>query len=175
MKKPTALVTTLSLSLLGLTTLCLTSQADTNIVANENFDSGIATNWNNNAVETSNPGGAFTPGFLGRHAGQASQQLFKTFTLPPQTESVDISFDFYEIDSWDTERFQVFIDDVVVFDETFRSGQTDTYPGVTSTPSASLGFGGWQEQFHSMSFFVPTTNGTVKLGFAAHTNQGVAD
>ena len=175
MKKPTALVTTLSLSLLGLATLCLTSQADTNIVANENFDSGTATNWNNNAVETSNPGGAFTPGFLGRHAGQASQQLFKTFTLPPQTESVDISFDFYEIDSWDTERFQVFIDDVVVFDETFRSGQTDTYPGVTSTPSASLGFGVWQEQFHSMSFFVPTTNGTVKLGFAAHTNQGVAD
>jgi hypothetical protein len=161
--------------LLNVALLFSCARADMILVSDENFDSGTATGWNDNAVETANPGGFFTPGFLGRHQGLGSQQLFKTFTLPANVESVDISFDFYEVDSWDNERFQVFINDAVVFDERFTHGANDSFPGVTSTPPAFLGFEQWQEQFHSMSFNIPTTASTIKLGFAAHILSPITD
>jgi len=145
------------------------------VVADENYDGGSATGWNDNTVETSNPGGNFTAGFLGRHAGQSNQQLYKTFSLPPGVRSVDVEFDFYEIDSWDTERFVVYIDDVIVFDEFFAHGTNDSYPGVSSTAPANLGFSGWSEQFHSFSINVPTTASSIKLGFGAFLNSAIAD
>ena len=169
----TALVALLSMVLLTASS----AHAATTVVADENFDGGSASGWNDNKVETSNPGGNFTAGFLGRHQGLESQQLYKTFTIPSGIVNVNISFDFYEVDSWDNENFRVYIDDTQVFARNFQHGSNEALGGgmVSNGSNSNKGFGSWSDQFHGFSFDVTPTGTSIKLGFGAFLNGGESD
>jgi len=173
----TALVALLSMVLLTASS----AHAETVVVADENFNGGTASGWNDNSVETSNPNGNFTAGFLGRHAGQSTEQLYKTFALPSGTTSVDISFDFYEIDSWDGggDQFKVYIDNSEVYAASFRHGTDEPLGGpliANNSHNTNRGFSSWSDQFHSFSFTgITPASSAITLGFGAFTTQGLTD
>ena len=88
------------------------------LVSSEDFQSG-ATGWSDNTTETSNP---FLTRFLGRHSNEAGlQNTYKTYTLSGTQDYTILTFDFYRLDSWDTEQFRIFINDVVVFNKAFTT------------------------------------------------------
>jgi hypothetical protein len=153
------------------------------LVSSEDFQAG-ATGWSINTTETFNP---YLTRFLGRHSNEAgAQNVFKTYTLSGTQDSAVISFDFYRLDSWDTEQFRIFIDDVMIYNQTFLqnyvSGTADGSSGNVSwtvqeiTPFAANFVGGtWNDQLFRFTLRVDTGASSVKLGFSSTTNQGITD
>lgn len=153
------------------------------LVSAEDFEGG-ATGWSINTTEANYP---YLTRFLGRHSNEGgAQNVFKTYTLSGSQDFTILSFDFYRLDSWDTEQFRIFIDDVLVFNQTFT-------PAYTVIPDGSLGsvswtvqevtgsapnfvYGTWGDQI--MRFTVRIDNnaaGDIKLGFSSTTNQATND
>ena len=151
-------------------------QADAGIVvADEDFEGG-ATGWSNNATRNTQP--AFTE-FLGVFHGpdEADRTVSKTFALSGAQTGVTIEFDFYEIDSWDSEVMSLFIDgsNVPVISDTFHVGNYDDPALATplqGPPPTNLGFFGSADQTYRYSLSVPTTATSLELMFDFGLNSG---
>lgn len=153
-------------------------ETNASLVSNEDFESG-ASGWNNNTVTN---GGATFSNFLGRFGGSGgTQSVFKTYTLSGNQTQVTVGLDIYEIDSWDSESFQVYANDSLVatfifshgVDDSAANSLTKTFPADSGT--TDYGFAGWPDQGYHYSFTFATTATSFKLGFGSTLNQGIAD
>lgn len=111
----------------------------------EDFEDG-ALGWSDNKTTTGSA--AFTR-FLGRFAQQ--QETSKTYIVDEAAQEVVITFDVYEIDSWDGEAFRVSVNGEEVFAKPLRNSFTD------SSESGIRNAVQWR--------ILPTTDGTADLGF----------
>lgn len=165
----------LNASLIGLL-LTVCSSANAWLITSEDFESGTATDWSNNLVTVGNSN--FTT-FLGRHAGSnGNQYLSKTFALTGNQTEVNISFSFYEIDSWDNESLNIYINDILVRTDVYSVHAIDAPSGTTSlfTDNTSFGFtGSYYDQGIGYSFILNTTETSLKLGFGTTINQAIND
>ena len=154
------------------------------LVSSENFESG-ATGWSNNT--TSSGGAAFTNHLGGFSLDGGVQTVYKTYGLSGTQSSVNISFDMYEIDSWDGETFSIFVNDIAVFttalnQATFNSPADGSSGAVswtiqeTSSFNGNIGYGaGWVDQKSHYVLTISTTAASVKLGFSSTLNQPTND
>lgn len=108
----------------------------------------------------------------------ASPDVQKTFKLSGNQTSVTISFNFYEIDSWDNERLYLFINGarMTTIERTFDNNNTDDEihggsNGVTyDSAKLALGFGARSsdlDQLHTVTLQYPTGSTSITLGFGA--------
>ncbi len=153
------------------------------IVSSENFEGG-AVGWSDNTTET---GGAIYTTFLGRHSlDGGTQNVFKTYALSGTQSYITISFDMYEIDSWDGENFGIYVDDVLVYNSALHqsafNAPADGSSGAVSwtvqetTPfNANFAYGSWTDQRYHFNLTVATASATVKLGFTSTLNQAATD
>lgn len=154
------------------------------LVSHEDFESGVASGWASNTVEN---GGTWLTRHLGRFSNNgAGQTNFKTYTLGGGQEYTVIEFDFYRLDSWDTEAFRIYVDDALIFNQNFTtapvsipdgsSGSVSWSVTETTTTSTHFAYGTWTDQ--KMRFTLTIQNsaaGNVKLGFGSGVQQGIAD
>ncbi len=168
-----------------------TDAPSTTTVHFEDFEAG-ASGWSTN---TTTEGGAAFSRFLGRFGGSGDDAAVeKTFMIDDGTSEVTITFDLYEIDSWDGETLDIYLNDVAViqesFEHRFRSGAADRATsgeseGIswTITPKTSgyddLGFNDnfiWgSDQIHEVTITITDVDGALKFGIGSHLNQSISD
>ena len=151
-------------------------------VSIEDFEFG-ATGWSDN---TTTNGGSILTNYLGRHSSEGGvQDTYKTYTLSGTQDYATISFDFYRIDSWDTENFIIYVDDVAVYNVPFTTSYASPSDGSSgavswiiqkTTPfSTNFAHSGWNDQTFHFSLTIQSTAASVKLGFSSTLNQAVND
>ncbi|MCS0244076.1 tandem-95 repeat protein [Vibrio alginolyticus] len=154
------------------------------VIASDNFESG-SNGWNAN---TESSQGFETGDMLGRIGGTGGDEaVSKTYEIPSDVNEVNISFSFYEIDSWDGESFQIFVGGeqlTTLENSAFRTqdGTTTLYDSdgnevgeVIHGASQREGFSGWNDQAHQINLTVPVEDGELQLGFGSTLNQDVWD
>ncbi|EPI4817696.1 tandem-95 repeat protein [Vibrio alginolyticus] len=154
------------------------------VIASDNFESG-SNGWNAN---TESSQGFETGDMLGRIGGTGGNEaVSKTYDIPSDVNEVNISFSFYEIDSWDGESFQIFVGGeqlTTLENSAFRTqgGTTTLYDSdgnevgeVIHGASQREGFSGWNDQAHQINLTVPVEDGELQLGFGSTLNQDVWD
>ncbi len=154
------------------------------VIASDNFESG-SNGWNAN---TESSQGFETGDMLGRIGGTGGDEaVSKTYEIPSDVNEVNISFNFYEIDSWDGESFQIFVGGeqlTTLENSAFRTqdGTTTLYDSdgnevgeVIHGASQREGFSGWNDQAHQINLTVPVEDGELQLGFGSTLNQDVWD
>ena len=153
------------------------------LVANENFEAG-ASGWTNNLTEN---GGPNFSTFLGRFGnetfGNGGQVNQKTFALSGTQSQVNVSFNFYEVDSWDGEAFRVFVNGTQLFADPFQtssdqgsaSDSTRTRTRQLGNGTENLGFSFFPDQTYLYTFSVATTATSITLGFGSGLDQGAGD
>jgi hypothetical protein len=153
------------------------------VISNENFDAG-ATGWNNNTTRT--VGGER---ILGRFSGSLDAE--KTFAVSQDVAGYLITFDFYELDSWDNEEFYVYVDGKAVNLGRFSHGsdESENQKSGTSADDISWSYSSgarqylsntqhWADQIHSVTLWVPqgvVTGDELTLRFDARINSGMGD
>ncbi|HRQ60520.1 MAG TPA: cadherin-like domain-containing protein, partial [Alphaproteobacteria bacterium] len=155
-----------------------------NLVSSEDFQSG-ATGW---AINTTTAGGSFLTTYLGPFSNDGGvQSNSKTYALSGTQDYTVIEFDFYRIDSWDSEAFRIWINDTQVFSQNFtQSVQTvpDGSSGVVSWTVTELitinghaaGTSNWNDQIFRFTMTIQNSAAaSIKLGFGSLTNQGTSD
>ena len=143
------------------------------IVITEDFEGG-ATGWSDNGTDATEPG--FSE-FLGRFEGPSGSGILtqKTFDVSGGTGPVVITFDFYEIDDWDGDTFEIYVDGVRISAETF-SDTTDegllqgttgdvSYTITSATRPADDGFNSDLDQIHQVTLVIENPNDLFSLGF----------
>ncbi len=168
----------------------------TSLIAFEDFETG-AVGWTSN---TTTDGGAALTQFLGRFGVGPSPATQKTFALPAGVTAVTLSFDFYEIDSWDGtggwDFLNLTVNDTPVFMEAFQHAnlqgvdavdagvRTGSIPGMTWTITpvtdggTSLGFGNlWYQtdQIHHVEVVIDNPGTDLKVGFGSTLGSELAD
>ncbi|PMO37145.1 polymer-forming cytoskeletal family protein [Vibrio sp. 10N.222.52.B12] len=154
------------------------------VIASDNFESG-SNGWNAN---TESSQGFETGDMLGRIGGTGGDEaVSKTYEIPSDVNEVNISFSFYEIDSWDGESFQIFVGGeplTTLENSAFltQDGTTTLYDSngnevgeVVHGSSQGEGFSGWNDQAHQINLTVPVEDGELQLGFGSTLNQDVWD
>ena len=143
----------------------LNNQGD--VLVSEDFEAGAA-GWSNT---TTTNGGELT-NFLGRF-GQGLGETSKTFGFGAghAGEEVTITFDMYEIDSWDGESFKVLINGTEESSVALRHSQLN---GGSATQNNV--FSAWSDEVHHYSITATLDSaGNVKLGFSSTLNQSIND
>ena len=151
------------------------------VLYRENFENG-ATGWTDN---TTTSGGSFFTNFLGRFSGSGgAESISKTFELP-DTDQIIITFDVYEIDSWDNEDFNVFIDGTEIFNTNWRHTSSDENSSgssgdiswdVTRNAKGVMGFTSkWTDQTHTFSITIDNPGDSVQLGFGSAIGVSLGD
>jgi len=158
-----------------LTLLLLGGPAEAGIVVQEDFESGTATGWTDNTVTDS--GHVDFTKFLGRFAGTGGNQgVSKTFALSGLQPEVTVQFDFFQLDSWDNERFRVYIDDAQLANDLFSHGGTENPANATPMgPNSNQVFSRWNDQRFRYEFTVPVSDTDIKLGFGSTLNSSISD
>ncbi|MEZ8842802.1 tandem-95 repeat protein [Vibrio splendidus] len=154
------------------------------VIASDNFESG-SNGWN---TGTESSQGFESGDMLGRIGGTGGDEaVSKTYDIPSDVGEVNISFSFYEIDSWDGESFQIFVggEELTSLDNSAfqtQDGTTTLYDSagnevgeVVHGVSQGEGFSGWNDQAHQINLTVPVEDGQLELGFGSTLNQGVSD
>ncbi|MCK8085260.1 tandem-95 repeat protein [Vibrio sp. 1CM8B] len=154
------------------------------VIASDNFESG-SNGWN---TGTESSQGFESGDMLGRIGGTGGDEaVSKTYDIPNDVSEVNISFNFYEIDSWDGESFQIFVggEELTSLDNSAfqtQDGTTTLYDSagnevgeVVHGVSQGEGFSGWNDQAHQINLTVPVEDGQLELGFGSTLNQGVSD
>ncbi|MGB5966407.1 MAG: hypothetical protein WBF77_08135 [Sulfurimonadaceae bacterium] len=149
----------------------------------ENFEDNTF-GWTNNNRDSST--GLTT--FLGRFGGShGAQEISKTYSFGEayKNRQIVITFDMYQIDSWDgdsyfnqtyengVEKFQVYINDQLVKEDIYKFGQWYD----NSSQTAGNEFFGWgSEIIHYYELnSITDENGDVKLGFGSTLHQEIND
>ncbi|MFS1986861.1 tandem-95 repeat protein [Vibrio splendidus] len=154
------------------------------VIASDNFESG-SNGWN---ASTESSQGFDSGDMLGRIGGTGGEEaVSKTYDIPSDVSEVNISFSFYEIDSWDGESFQIFVggEELTSLDNSAfqtQDGTTTLYDSagnevgeVVHGVSQGEGFSGWNEQAHQINLTVPVEDGQLELGFGSTLNQAISD
>ncbi|MFA0479813.1 tandem-95 repeat protein [Vibrio splendidus] len=154
------------------------------VIASDNFESG-SNGWN---TGTESSQGFESGDMLGRIGGTGGEEaVSKTYDIPSDVSEVNISFSFYEIDSWDGESFQIFVggEELTSLNNSAfqtQDGTTTLYDSagnevgeVVHGVSQGEGFSGWNDQAHQINLTVPVEDGQLELGFGSTLNQGVSD
>ncbi|MBY7701119.1 tandem-95 repeat protein [Vibrio harveyi] len=154
------------------------------VIASDNFESG-SNGWSAN---TESSQGFETGDMLGRIGGTGGDEaVSKTYEIPSDVNEVNISFSFYEIDSWDGESFQIFVGGeqlTTLENSVFRTqdGTTTLYDSngnevgeVVHGSSQGEGFSFWNDQAHQVNLTVPVEDGQLQLGFGSTLNQSIPD
>ena len=155
------------------------------VVADEDFEDGSLAGWTNGKIDSDD---GFSK-FLGRFV-KGNPDPFKTYKIPRDAESVVLEFDFYEIDSWNSDstngpdRIFVMIDDdkldIGVFnvkrDEGVRRGSSENgirWVSQSQGPPRYIGFRSdktaFMDQVHRITARVPSsfysTDGKLMVKF----------
>ncbi|WP_446697402.1 tandem-95 repeat protein [Vibrio artabrorum] len=154
------------------------------VIASDNFESG-SNGWN---TGTESSQGFESGDMLGRIGGTGGEEaVSKTYDIPSDVSEVNISFNFYEIDSWDGESLQIFVggEQLTSLDNSAfqtQDGTTTLYDSagnevgeVVHGVSQGEGFSGWNDQAHQINLTVPVEDGQLELGFGSTLNQEVSD
>ncbi|MCF7484910.1 tandem-95 repeat protein [Vibrio sp. A2-1] len=157
------------------------------VIASDNFESG-SNGWNAGTESSQGFESGDMLGRIGRIGGTGGDEaVSKTYDIPSDVSEVNISFSFYEIDSWDGESFQIFVggEELTSLDNSaFRTedGTTTLYDSagnevgeVVHGVSQGEGFSGWNDQAHQINLTVPVEDGQLELGFGSTLNQSVSD
>ncbi|MCK5294528.1 MAG: cadherin-like domain-containing protein, partial [Arcobacteraceae bacterium] len=148
------------------------------VLVSENFEDG-ATGWSDNTVTQA--GGNVTD-FLGQFGGTNGEEgVSKTFDFGAEHagETVTIEFDMYEIDSWDNEQFNVFVNGDEVSGISYDYNVNNATDGGTDLDT--VGTADWfswsnqDESHHYTMEAVVDENGQVQLGFGSTLNQDIGD
>ncbi len=154
------------------------------VIASDNFESG-SNGWNAN---TESSQGFETGDMLGRIGGTGGDEaVSKTYDIPSDVNEVNISFSFYEIDSWDGESFQVFVDGklLTTLDASIHHSSASTTKlydvsgkevgEVVREQAESAGFNTqWRgEQVHEVTLTVPVSDGQLQLGFGSTLDESL--
>ena len=156
------------------------------VISEDNFNSG-SDGWNQSTSSSDN----FNTGnLLGRFGGTGGNEaVFKNFDLPDGVSEVTLQFTLYEIDSWDGEQFQVFVDgqqyhaksyshgSIASGSETVIDAQGNTVGQVEHGQGGHVGFYGWVDQAHTYSMTIPVSpdQSFLKIGFGSTLNQALND
>jgi hypothetical protein len=161
--------------------VAVTSANITQVLSFENFDSAPTT-WSNNTH--TNLGGVMD-GFLGRFNNAIGiQAVDKTYNFGQgqANTTVRLEFDMYELDSWDGELFNVFINNELKSSVAYHYEASGINDGGIDTGNLSNYLnGGWNnsagtEEIHKYSLDVLLDNtGQVKIGFGAGLDEGVSN
>jgi hypothetical protein len=128
-------------------------------------------------------GGTASTRFLGRFANEINSNktdfVNKTFDFGIENagKAITIKFDFYEIDSWDGESFNVYVNGNTVFT---KQHWIDSYYWLTSDGGTSLTINdtyGWgNEEKHQVTISATLdSNGKVRLGFSSTLDGNIKD
>jgi len=118
-----------------------------------------------------------------------TERVEKTFTLGEETISATVTFDFLEIDSWDGERFLIYVNgqeiDLGGFnwqsDEVVTRFTASGIPVIKDAATDLSGYGGsaahWasNDSLHRVTLTVEDPGETLTLGFSSTLNQGIKD
>uniref|UniRef100_A0A6U1R7N9 Uncharacterized protein n=1 Tax=Cyclophora tenuis TaxID=216820 RepID=A0A6U1R7N9_CYCTE len=157
------------------------------LIHSENFEDGSLVGWTNGKIESAP---TFTK-FLGRYGKSNSgpgKDPFKYYTdIPRNAASVELKFDFYEIDSWDARHRDyacVVVDGKLIdlgrFDMNVNEdGRTGSRHGMTfkidsKAPPRHIGFNGrFLDQIHCVTVTIPPSfyaDGRLKIMFQVRLN-----
>jgi len=153
----------------------------------ENFETELV-GWTNGVTSSIDDGTGTTTHFLGPFNAMNPS---KTWTLAEGTDSVRVTFQFYEIDSWDNERFRVRVNEQLVdlgsfyiyntYDQDNDSGITAgiVWSHTSSGRATHLGFGSnWVDQKHNVMLDIPSSylvSGSLRLEFDFSLDQSLFD
>ncbi len=147
--------------------------------ASENFESG-ASGWSNTQTIA---GGPTLTNYLGGWGNEiGATQVFKDFALSGLQSSVTITFDMYEVDTWDGEAFKVWIDGVETSSMNMWLDQyNNMYLGreneVAITQQITDGLtnlGGnatYEDEIRRYTFTINTTASSIRLGFSSTLDE----
>gem|GEM_PF-4266313 len=136
----------------------------------DNFENGVASGWSNAGLTDGGDAASLFLGQLGRD--QSSSKTYD-FGVANAGRQVEISFDFYEIDSWDYERFLVYINGTEVSDDKFSHGRME---GNSQSLGQIEGTAGWEDTVSAYAFTATLdAQGQLLLGFSSTLNQSVGD
>ena len=150
-------------------------------VYQETFEDGSLFGWSNGRLEFATE---FTM-FLGRYGKSNSgpgKDPFKVYEdIPRNADSVELEFDFYEIDSWEgsNDSVSVLVDEEELMLGTFDQlgnelGRTGGSRGMTfrirsQSAPRNIGFGSFRDQIHRVTVTIPRTyyarDGELKIMF----------
>jgi Ca2+-binding RTX toxin-like protein len=153
----------------------------------ETFDT--AAGWTNGTIYS---GSSYYGNVLGLYASGPKtngQDTYKTINFGGQATT--LSFDLAKNDSWDDEKFRVYIDDTLAFEKSFRynlaidsaSGTTNSYAWTIApkdSPGYYAGLTNWRDQTAIVTIAIPAGRYNTKIGFgsnldeAAFTNESYA-
>ena len=160
-------------------TCLFASVANAALITDEDFELG-AVGWSNNT--TTNSGTALTT-FLGRFGN--NQGVGKTYALSGLQTEVTVEFDFYEIDSWDYEQFNFYVNNSLVFSDEFKHDREDFTEGPQISAQSllfqdddghqNLGFSHWPEQAFHYSYTFATTDTEMVIGFRGAITSSIED
>ena len=163
--------------LFGLATglLCLAVSVNASVITSEDFESG-ATGWTN--TTTTNAGSPFTS-FLGRMDGNGIDNS-KTYTLSGNQTEVTIGFDFYEIDSWDNESFDFYVNNNLIYRDYFQHGSNDFSSSDADSllfgdGSENISFSHWSDQGYRYEYTFLYSGTSLEIAFGASIAQGITD
>ncbi|PUE49516.1 hypothetical protein B9Z45_15705 [Limnohabitans sp. 2KL-17] len=121
-------------------------------------------------------------GFLGRFSdGTGKQVVSKAYDFGKAyaNTEVTVSFDMYEIDSWDGESFKVFINGSEVSSKSLHFGRLDGGSKIGNPSNASTGGWGYDPDFDELHRYkfqaVTDANGRLTLGFGSTLDQLASD
>lgn len=138
------------------------SIANAGIIANEDFTGG-ASGWSNNTTSFI-AGNEVLGGFNICGVGCV---LSKTFSLTGTQTEVEVSFDFWKGDSWDTETFNASADGNNFFSGTYIYYQGSQIAGQTHNL--------WNELLVSVNETILTTGTSITFSLTSTLNQGPND
>jgi hypothetical protein len=153
------------------------------LITDEDFENG-ATGWSDNSTEH---GGSHFTRHLGRFGWDRSNEVSKDFELSGTQTQVSISFDFYEIDSWDWESFYVYIDGNNVVSDQYNYRYFDDPVLADPIPPQdvpwvgnnslfdTMGYAGHTDQVLRYTIVVDTTSTNINVKFATNLGTGVWD
>lgn len=149
---------------------------------------GSVTGWSNNMTD-------FDPGttrILGRF-DNSPMETSRTFTIPANTDRVEIEFDFYRVDSWDNsarfgfDRFEIDIDGTEIFSleflsaNTSRSGTTGNvdWAHLPTILRSQFAFNQaepyWHDERHRVTIIVNNPGPTTSITLRTDVSQGGND
>ncbi len=156
---------------------------DEAVIYDDDFTGG-ASGWNHNTTTTNATWGEFLGRFNRNIDNTNDQDLFRTFSLSGTQEYVTLEFDFLEIDTWDNERFYIFVDDVRVSNDRLRwnvyerpadDSTAGTDVRVTELTNddgyTDVGRDVYRDQFYHYALTIPTTASSIKIGFGTNLNS----
>lgn len=163
----------------------------------EDFEDGISDAWTSQygtniiqkTVETSEAN--FT-NFLGRSGeiSNANEWVTRTYTVTGTKEHAVLEFDLYEIDSWDYEQINFYINDTEIFREHLQgsieaeyvqrgqvavNGMTVHYIFSPQTDLENLGFNSQNDQKHKVYLVIENPEAEIRFATLSGTNHGYTD